>query len=208
MESSNHLNGAFPKSQTSRNKINFMKKYLLLTAFVLGLITVTNAQTKNLRFSAGGGLVFPSGSNEGHQKGYGLDVIAKKDISEKLEGFAQIGYNSFSGIIELPGFTASEIALNIKNNLIPILVGVNYKAGNFRPGIGVGYTTGSSSLYKSGYLASTDAITIKYKGFDGGLSFYTQIGYNLKKIDLVANYFSVASGGNVNGYGLKVFYNF
>jgi hypothetical protein len=185
-----------------------MKKIIGFTFVAILITTIASAQTQNIRFSGGGGLVFGSGTGD-YLKGYGLDIIAKKDIAEKIEGFAQIGYNSFSGSRGIPGLTANEITLNLKTNMIPMLVGVNYKAGNFRPGIGVGYTIGNASLDKSGSLASSNGLTIVYKGFDGGLSFNPQLSYNLNKIDLVANYFIVSSnGGNANGYGLKVYYNF
>ncbi len=141
--------------------------------------------------------------------GYGFDVIAKKDLSETLEGFGQIGYNTFSGSYIPMGYSASEFSINVKTNLIPILVGVNYKAGNFRPGIGIGYTTGSSTLNISGSFSSSTEIISTYKGNDGGLTLSPQLGYNFNKIDVVAQYLSIsASGGNANGFGLKVYYNF
>ncbi len=167
--------------------------------FITILVTLnTNAQrqyeTPKFRFSTGGGIV--SGNFGGLSlNGFGFDVIAKTDISETLEGFGQIGYNSFSGNIDF-GISA----VKIKSNLIPILMGVNYKAGNLKPGIGIGFTNANSTVYDQYDRES---------GSDSGFTISPQLGYSFEKIDLVAQYFSIsASTGNANGFGLKAFYKF
>jgi hypothetical protein len=94
--------------------------------------------------------------------------------------------------------------------VIPVLVGVNYKAGNFRPGLGIGYSTASATFDVSGSLAAgTNLEVIEDASSAGGLTISPQLGYNFNKIDIVAQYLSIsASGGNASGFGLKVFYNF
>ena len=186
-----------------------MKKIIGLCLFATVLTLTATAQNSNVRFSAGGGFV--SGNFGGESmNGYGFDFIAKKDLSETLEGFGQIGYNTFSASYVPFGYTSNELSLNAKINVIPVLVGVNYKAGNFRPGLGIGYSTASATFDVSGSLSGgTNLEVIQDATATGGLTISPQLGYNFNKVDIVAQYLSIsASGGNASGFGLKVFYNF
>jgi hypothetical protein len=158
-----------------------MKKYLLLSAIILGIITVANAQTKKFKFSAGGGIAsYTAGTGGKSTMGFGIDIIGKTDISENFEGYIQAGYNTFSSDGGSWG-------------IIPVLVGANFKAGNFKPGLGIGYgnlTAGSGGV--------------------GGFAISPQIGYGFEKIDLVASYtnISVSDNYSLKVFGLKLFYNF
>ncbi len=186
-----------------------MKKIIGLFLIATVLTLTANAQNSDVKFSAGGGFV--SGNFGGEtMNGFGFDLIAKKDISETLEGFAQIGYNTFSKSYVPYEYTANELSLNAKINVIPVLVGVNYKAGNFRPGIGIGYSSATAKFDVSGSLSGgTDLDVIGDATSTGGLTISPQLGYNFNKVDIVAQYLSIsASGGNASGFGLKVFYNF
>ncbi|MCX6332179.1 MAG: hypothetical protein NTZ82_06030 [Bacteroidetes bacterium] len=112
--------------------------------------------------------------------GFGIDIIGKTDISENFEGYIQAGYNTFSSDGGSWG-------------IIPVLVGANFKAGNFKPGLGIGYgnlTAGSGGV--------------------GGFAISPQIGYGFEKIDLVASYtnISVSNNYSLKVIGLKLFYNF
>jgi hypothetical protein len=72
-------------------------------------------------------------------------------------------------------------------------VGANYKAGDFKPGIGMGY----------GRFQASGGNGI------GGFAFSPQLGYSLEKVDLVAHYTSISlEGATFNIVGLKVLYNF
>ncbi len=185
-----------------------MKKIIGLCLIATVLTLTANAQNSNVRLAAGVGYI--SGSFGGETlNGFGFDVVAKKDISETLEGFGQIGYNSFSKSYVPEDYSSNELSVNLKLNMVPILIGVNYKAGNFRPGFGIGYATISGSVGLSGSLASSTDIGVTNLGSTGGLAFSPQLGYNFNKIDIVAQYLSISvSGGNANGFGLKALYNF
>ena len=160
-----------------------MKKLFMLCFMTTVFAVAANAQASNVKFSLGGNI--SSGNFSGGGKsitGFGLDLNVKKDLNESFEGFLQTGYNSYSESGSSWG-------------VIPVLVGVNYKSGNFKPGLGIGYGRLS--------VSGGDGI--------GGFAFSPQLGYSLEKVDLVAHYTSISiekSSSNINILGLKVLYKF
>ena len=163
---------------------------LFLTAIVFTL--TANAQTPKFNFSVGGGL--SSATALGNSiTGFGVDVVAKTDISETLEGFAQTGYTFFN-----------DEGSTIK--YFPLLIGVNFKSGNLRPGIAMGY--GSMSVpytfgVESGDYSNRTTGTISL----GGFAISPQLGINFEKVDLVASYtLNQISILPVNIFGLKLLY--
>jgi hypothetical protein len=158
-----------------------MKKLFMLCFMTTVFAVAANAQASNVKFSLGGNI--SSGNFSGGGKsitGFGLDLSVKKDLNESFEGFLQTGYNSYSE-------NGSSVGV------IPVLVGANYKAGDFKPGIGMGY----------GRFQASGGNGI------GGFAFSPQLGYSLEKVDLVAHYTSISlEGATFNIVGLKVLYNF
>ena len=158
-----------------------MKKLFMLCFMTTVFAIAANAQDSNVKFSIGGGVSsYSVGGNSA--TGFGLDLVAKKDLNESFEGFLHTGYNSYSESGSSWG-------------VIPVLVGVNYKSGNFKPGLGIGYGRLS--------VSGGDGI--------GGFAFSPQLGYSLEKVDLVAHYTSISiekSSSNINILGLKVLYKF
>jgi hypothetical protein len=152
---------------------------LFLLCILLTVISVaSNAQTNPIKFSAGVGI---SSYNSGGSSttGFGIDLIGKTNLSENFEGFIQTGYNNYS-------------ANGGSWGVIPVLLGANYKAGNFKPGLGLGY--GRLQLNSGGI---------------GGFAFSPQLGYSFDKFDLVGHYTSISiNNGSINVFGLKALYNF
>jgi hypothetical protein len=153
---------------------------LFMLCFMITVFTVAaNAQDSNVKFSVGGGISSYSAGGGRSTTGFGIDLVAKKDINESFEGFFQTGYNTYS-------YDGGSWGV------IPALVGANYKSGSFKPGIGLGY----------GRL-QTDG------GGIGGFAFSPQLGYSMEKFDFVAHYTSISvNDGSINVAGLKVLYNF
>jgi hypothetical protein len=128
----------------------------------------------------GGGLSTYSAGGGRSTTGFGVDIVGKTDVSENFEGFIQTGYNLYSA----DGGSWS---------VIPVLVGANYKAGSFKPGLGIGY----SRLNYSGGLGI------------GGFSYSPQLGYSFDKFDIIGHYTSFSNNNFiVNVIGLKALYNF
>jgi len=154
-----------------------MKK-ILLTMLVASSVLICKAQDKKFSFSLGGGLSSLSSSDgNGSAFGFGVDAQATLGLSDNIQGFAQTGYHSFSQDGASMGY-------------IPFLVGAKYLAGSFRPGLGIGY----GSFSGGGISVS-------------GFSFSPQLGYNLDKLDIIANYSSTSIlGGSMNVIGIKVLY--
>jgi len=152
-----------------------MRKIGIVISIMFSAILV-NAQSKSFSLSIGGGLSsLSSGSSGGGLFGYGADIQASTDFSEKIQGFLQTGYHSYGN---------NDVSIGN----IPFLVGVNYKAGNFRPGVGLGYSSFSG-------------------GGSGGFSFSPQFGYNLNKVDLILHYTTTSvEGFSYSVFGLKVLY--
>jgi hypothetical protein len=155
---------------------------LFMLCFMITVFTVAaSAQDSNVKFSLGAGISSYSVSGGGRSAtGFGIDLVAKKDINESFEGFFQTGYHSYS-------YDGASWGV------IPALVGANYKSGSFKPGIGLGYgriqTSGGEGV--------------------GGFAFSPQLGYNMEKFDFVAHFTSISVDyGSINIAGLKVLYNF
>ena len=179
MEPDTIKNGAKPKSHMSRKtKKKIMKKIIILCVFAFLYSITTNAQNKLFSLSIGGGVSSLSmGGGSGSVTGYGVDLVGKSDFTDLIQGFVQTGYHSFSDNGVTLGY-------------MPFLLGVNFKVGSFRPGIGMGYSNFSGD-----------------GGSSGGFSFSPQIGLNLNKFDILAHYTSTSiSGVNFNIVGLKFLY--
>jgi len=142
-----------------------------------------NAQASKVKFSVGGGissLSFSGGSSS--ITGYGIELNATNQLSEQIEGFAQLGYNSFSD----HGFTLG---------VTPILFGANIKVGALKPGLGIGYGR------LSGNGPTGDGI--------GGFAFSPQVGYAYDKFNFIGHYTSTSvNNGSFNIVGVKVLYSF
>ena len=153
------------------------------------------AQGSKFNFSVGGGISNISVLGV-TATGFGLDLVVKKEISQTLEGFVQTGYNVY---------TAN--GTNLKYT--PILMGINFKTGNLRPGIGFGY---GSFTYADDFLApSYDSYGDRYNSRSlnsiGSFSISPQLGINFEKVDLVASYtLNQVMIVPVNIFGLKFLY--
>ena len=156
-----------------------MKNRILVTlATIMLLVTAANAQNKTSVSFGAGYSTYKASGNPKNTSGFGLDIIAKTALSESVEGFAQTGYNAYLN----NGFNVA---------YIPLLVGVNIKLNNFKPGIGIGYgssTAGGSST--------------------GGFTVSPQLSYQINNVDLVLHYSSTSlhtgGTGTWNMFGFKV----
>ncbi len=154
---------------------------LLLIAIITLLTYSASAQKENFTLKIGTGLSSFSDSKAGKSTfGLGADVLVRTSFSDKVQGFAQTGYNAFIN----NGFNVA---------YIPMLVGVNLKVNGFTPGIGLGYassTAGGSTI--------------------GGFTVSPQVGYQINKLELLANFNSTnvtsSGAGTWNIFGVKVFY--
>jgi len=156
-----------------------MNKLFMLCFMITVFSVAAHAQDSNVKFSVGGGISSFAPKGGDASLGFSIDFMAKKDLSESLEGFAQTGYNRYSNS-------------GISWGVIPFLVGANYKAGSLKPGLGIGYGRWQ-----------TDG------GGAGGFAFSPQLGYSLEKIDLVGYYTNITiEEGSINVAGLKVLYKF
>jgi hypothetical protein len=169
-----------------------MKKIIGLFLMTSFFALTANAQGSKFNFSVGGGLSNATALGNSIT-GFGVDLVAKTDISETLEGFAQTGYTFFN-----------DEGSSIK--YFPLLIGINFKSGNLRPGLAMGY--GSMSVpvsygYDSDYGSSRSTSTISL----GGLAISPQLGINFEKVDLVASYtLNQISILPVNIFGIKMLY--
>jgi hypothetical protein len=171
-----------------------MKK-VLMTLCVAAIAFGSKAQDKKFGLGVGPVVSIPTGDfGTGSGVGIGAELQATYPLSSSIEGFAQTGYQSFSGkTISYSGgsFTAPT------ESLIPVLVGARYKQGaegGFIAGLGIGY----GSFSASGGTGSS-----------GGFAYSPQVGYSISKFDFIANYTSVSvTGGNATFFGLKAFYKF
>jgi hypothetical protein len=152
-----------------------MKKIIGLCLIATVITFTATAQASKFNFSIGGNVSSLSvlGASA---SGFGLDLVAKTDISPTIEGFAQTGYSIFS-----------DNGTSLK--YMPLLIGINFKTGNLRPGIGFGYGSftypdnwgDDDPYYGSGSYRARDVTA-------GGFSISPQLGINFEKIDLVASY--------------------
>jgi hypothetical protein len=156
-----------------------MKSRLYITIAIITFCNLSlNAQSKSSLSFGGGYSTYKASGNPKNTSGFGLDLVAKTPFSETVEGFAQTGYNAYLN----NGFNVA---------YIPLLVGVNIKLADFRPGIGIGYgssTAGGSST--------------------GGFTVSPQVSYHLNNIDLLLHYTSTSlhtgGTGTWNMFGFKV----
>lgn len=156
-------------------------KLFTLTSFIF-LTMGAYAQTHTFSVSLGAGFSnFSANNNAKSSTGLGADLTVRTDFSEKVQGFAQTGYNAFLS----NGYNVA---------YIPMLVGVNLKLSGFTPGFGIGYgssTAGGSST--------------------GGFTYSPQIGYSFDKYEIVAHYTSTnLNTGTTNNWtiaGIKMLYN-
>jgi hypothetical protein len=153
--------------------------------FIIALLAIisykVSAQKEAFSLRIGTGLSSFSDSKVGKSTfGLGADVLVRTSFSDKVQGFAQTGYNAFIN----NGFNVA---------YIPLVVGLNMKVNGFTPGIGIGYassTAGGSTI--------------------GGFTVSPQIGYQINKLELLANFNSTnvtsSGAGTWNIFGVKVFY--
>ncbi|MBX2930715.1 MAG: hypothetical protein KF781_02070 [Chitinophagaceae bacterium] len=167
-----------------------MKKIFTLALATVIVFTV-NAQdkkessSKGFSFGVGPSLSFPMGNfGKTYSFGIGAELQATYHASESFEGFAQVGYNNFSGK-SISGFKVPSIGF------IPVLVGGRYVSSGFTVGAGVGF--GSFT-----------------KGGGSGFMYSPQVGYSFGNIQVLAHYSGVSAkgGGSLSFFGLKAFYNF
>ena len=166
-------------SKINKLQYLYMKCRLCITLAIMTLFTLKmNAQTKSYVSIGGGYSTYKASGNAKNTNGFGLDITAKTALSETIEGFAQTGYNAYLN----NGFNVA---------YVPLLVGVNVKVDNFRPGLGIGYGSSTAS-------GSTT----------GGFTVSPQLGYHLNNIDMVLHYTSTSlytgGTGTWNMFGLKI----
>jgi hypothetical protein len=152
-----------------------MKSLKLFTLATFILLTISaSAQTQKFSLSIGTGISnLKASDNAKSSIGLGANLTIRTDFSEKVQGFAQTGYNAYLS----NGYNVA---------YIPMLVGINYKLAGFTPGFGIGYgssTAGGSSA--------------------GGFTYSPQIGYNFDKIEIVAHYTSTnLNNGPTNNWSI------
>ncbi len=174
-----------------------MKKIigLCILATVLTLTADAQESKSKFKFSVGGGISNISVLNTS-ASGFGLDLVVKTDISPTMEGFVQTGYNVYA-------------ANGTSLKYMPLLLGINFKTGNLRPGIGLGY---GSFTYADDFIApSYDDYGDRYNSRSlnsiGSFSISPQLGMNFEKVDLVASYtLNQVMIVPVNIFGLKFLY--
>ena len=164
--------------------------------------------SKKLTFAVGPVAYLPvSDYNTYYNPGFGGEVEGAYQFSDKLEGFVQAGYSTFSGksntfsgtYLGVPytfAYTSPKLAY------IPILAGVRYTTGSFTFGAAAGV----------GIYSTTDST-------GGSFTYSPQIGYNIGKVQIVANMitttektddpiFSLANVTSISAVGIKLFYKF
>jgi Outer membrane protein beta-barrel domain len=160
-----------------------MKKLVLSLCILVAAFSVKAQDDQKFHLAVGAGLSSLSwtGASKSYM-GFGGEVEATLGLSETFQAFAQTGYNSYS----VEGTTFS---------YVPLLVGAKYKAGNFKPGIGIGYGS---------YTASANGVSASESGF----TFSPQVAYQItEKFEALAHYSSTSvTGGSYNQFGLKLFY--
>jgi hypothetical protein len=170
-----------------------MKKFVL-TAILAIVSYAVNAQqeTKKFRLALGPTLSMPlSDFKETSKLGFGAELEGSLSLSESFQGFAQVGYASFSGKSFDLGFGTTYQVPTI--SLIPVLIGGRYVTNGISFGAGLGY-----SSFKASGTSS-----------EGGVTYSPQIGYDFGKIQGIINYTSTSvDGSNISFLGLKVFYKF
>jgi hypothetical protein len=157
---------------------------VILLSIAILFSFISNAQLNKTSLSFGGGISTLSASNNPKASiGFGADVMIKRDFSNRIQGFAQTGYNAYNN----PGYNVA---------FVPLLIGLNYKLDGLTPGIGIGY--GSSTAGGS---------------TTGGFTISPQIGYTYNKYDFIIYYTNTTTnsynleGGNWHVFGgMKVLY--
>lgn len=161
-----------------------MRKYPLLIILFFSC-TVTKAQ----KFRLGGGPIFsiPVGPlSYDNSIGIGAEITGSYRIEPKFEAFGQFGLHHFVGrtFKSYGGYYLTRESLDA----VPILVGLRYVSKDLFAGLAVGYHT---------------------FGGVSGFAISPQVGYRMRKIDLVFHYTTAPSDGENLGYvGFKGYYYF
>ncbi|MBP9740920.1 MAG: hypothetical protein KBD28_09550 [Chitinophagaceae bacterium] len=114
--------------------------------------------------------------------GYGAELQLTYEASTNFEGFAQVGYSSFSG----KGAGSGSVGF------LPILVGGRYVSNGLSFGAGIGYGSFSGSGSSS-----------------GGFAYSPQVGYSFGKSQLIGSYNGISTSGSTSSFiGFKFFYGF
>lgn len=182
-----------------KNKSKKMKKIIMLTALVVGTVSIAKAQREGkTRFSIGPELGYatsnPLNSFQGN-KGWGLGIGASGEVEhffqQNTSGIFYIGILSYKGRsagTDLNGVNTNNKAYTV----IPIRVGGNIYAG--------------SRLH----LGAQIGVGLNSRGGKGTTAFaYTpQIGYNFSKndhpLDLTFKYDGYAGNGSFSALGIRL----
>lgn len=182
-----------------------MKKIAILGIFlIISCSLIAQNSSKKLSFAAGPVVYLPiSDYNTYYNSGFGAEVEGDYKFSNKLEGFVQVGYSSFSGKRVSGTYLGFPYSFNApKLGYIPLLGGLRYTTGNFTFGVAAGVGT----------YSTTDST-------GGSFTYGPQIGYNTGKIQIVTNMitttvktndpiFRSANVSSISAIGLKIFYKF
>ena len=163
--------------QPKHAKNNTMKKILFISYCLITFFSYkSNAQQKYSLSFGGGYASYKATDNTKNTSGFGLDLTAKAALSDKVDAFAQTGYNAYLN----NGFNVA---------FIPLLIGANMKFDNFATGLGMGY--GSSTAGGS---------------TKGGFTISPQLSYHFNNLDLVVHYTSTKTNAasTWNMFGFKI----
>jgi|JI6StandDraft_1071083.scaffolds.fasta_scaffold22236_2 hypothetical protein len=161
---------------------------LFLATLVFVSFSMANAQSKTsggkLTFGAGPVLSLPIGDfGQAYSLGYGAEFQLTYEASTNFQGFAQVGYSSFSIKSSLGSGSTG---------FLPILVGGRYVSNGLSFGAGIGYGSFSGGGSSS-----------------GGFAYSPQVGYSFGKSQLIGSYNGISTSGSTSSFiGVKFFYGF
>lgn len=164
-----------------------MKTNIFVLVFILLGVT---ASSQNLKFGAGPAISLPTNNSANpNSLGVGAELTAVYPFAESFEAFGQVGYHYFFSK-ELADLGQYGIIKSEALSHVPLLVGARYVNDNFLGGIGIGY----------GF----------YSNDNSGFTFSPQVGYRLKKLDVILHYTVQPNwyGSAVQYFGLKSYLHF
>lgn len=156
-------------------------KRLLVLAIVCCMIGNVKSQDKKLQFEAGPTLAIPVGNTDlGKLGGIGVEGVVRYKMTNSIDYFGQTGLFIFTSKKSIRGGASDP-----STSHIPVLVGLRHISDKgFITGIGAG-----CGFYNSGHGYTQ-------VGFDCS----PQIGYSLKKIDLMAKFNGIVNREQYLGY--------
>jgi hypothetical protein len=186
-------------------KKNIMKKVFLISMFLMiSCCMMAQNDSKKLSFAVGPVAYLPIGDyNTYYNPGFGGEVEAAYKFSDKIEGFVQSGYSTFTGKTISGTYLGIPYSFDApKLGYIPVLGGVRYTTGNFTFGAAAGV----------GIYSTTDSTGSSF-------TYSPQIGYTIGNLQIVANMittsvktddplYKLANVTSISAVGIKLFYKF